>query len=240
MSVINSPFVQYAFLEDEAGGIFLKKDYWQDHKSKEGKNWGAKYKSSFKPYRKRHSGKRGRKFLVFAGLAIIVVALFQFNVFSWEGVKNAGGSVATATSGAFQGAVSWGKDKLGVEDSGTELALPVTSGVVVEEYGLVVNADGEENYHSGVDIQVPEGSEILAAAAGEVTNREEKDDGTIWLTLQHDENWSTVYGRLGEATVEIGDKVEQGDVLGKPKSQILHFEVLEQGKARNPVGYFNN
>ncbi len=216
----------------------MKKDYWQDHKSKEGKNWGAKYKGSFKPYRRRSSGRKGKRFLALAAFAVLIVALFQFNVFSWEGVKDVGSRLASATSGVFQGAVSWSKDKLGIEDSGTEIALPVTSGVVVEEYGLVVNDEGEENYHSGVDIQVPEGSDILAAAAGEVTNREEREDGTIWLTLKHDENWSTVYGRLGESDIQIGDTVEQGDVLGKPMNQILHFEVWEKKKKKNPVSYF--
>ncbi len=216
----------------------MKKDYWHDHKSREGRNWSAKYKGSFKPYRRRSGGKRAKRLLTVAGLAVLVIALFQFNIFSWDGLKGFGGRVASATSGAFDGAVSWSKDKLGIENSETALALPVTSGVVVEEYGLVVGENGEENYHSGVDIQVPEGSEILAAAAGEVTQREEKEDGTIWLTVRHDENWSTIYGRLGESAVAIGDQVEKGDVLGKPKSQILHFEVLEKGENKNPVNYF--
>ena len=39
-------------------------------------------------------------------------------------------------------------------------SLPVSSGVVVEEFGVVLNDEGEENYHGGVDIRIPDGSEI--------------------------------------------------------------------------------
>lgn len=219
----------------------MKKDIWQDYKSKDGSKWGSgndwgkRYKSSYKPYRRRHSGKKGKRLLAIATVAVLVLVLFQFDVFSWDSVKSIGSKI----TGTYESAVSWSKDKVGLEDSGdTTLALPVTSGVVVEEYGLVINDEGEENYHSGIDIQVPDGSEILAAAAGEVIGREEREDGTIWLTLKHDENWSTVYGRLGESERQIGDQVAQGDVLGKPKSQILHFEVLEKDKNKNPVSYF--
>jgi murein DD-endopeptidase MepM/ murein hydrolase activator NlpD len=108
----------------------------------------------------------------------------------------------------------------------------------VEEFGVVTDTDGNEAYHNGIDIQVPADSEILAAADGEVTAVDQHDDATYWITISHEDDWSTVYGRLGESKVAVGDQVVKGDVLGTPASEILHFSVLESGVEKDPVNFF--
>ena len=57
--------------------------------------------------------------------------------------------------------------------------------------------------------------------------------------MKHNGDWSTVYGRLGETGVAVGDTVEKGASLGKPKGDTLHFEVLQNGEQKDPVAYFN-
>ncbi len=139
---------------------------------------------------------------------------------------------------SFSGAKDWGQGKFGSEH--TSFAVPVSSGVVVEDFGVVADAEGNEAYHKGIDIQVPADSEILAAADGVVADISKHEDETYWITLKHEKHWSTIYGRLGETTLAVGDEVKKGDVLGRPAGEILHFEVLEDEIEKDPVRYFNS
>lgn len=209
--------------------------YYQEHKYKAAardRSWGRR--RGFRP------GSNGKSHLmVLVGvLAIVGVIFWQTEALSFAGIKSGVSSVTASIGKSFDQAMAWSNEKLGLDDS--QFALPVSSGVVVEEYGVVLNEAGEESYHSGVDIQVPAGSEILAAEAGEVIAVDNHDDSTFWVTISHQGGWSTVYGRLGEAKVAVGDPVEKGTVLGVPMKETLHFEVLEDGTQKNPVNYFGN
>lgn len=190
--------------------------------------------SSFQRFTRKRSGK---KFAFICG--VILVLLFTLAQFSplGDGLKSALNSGKTSVVTAFQSAFAWGKERLGM-DGATNFAVPVSSGVVVEQFGVVSDAEGNEAYHNGIDIQVPAGSEVLAAAAGEVTAVDQHDDSTYWVTVRHKDDWSTVYGRLGESKVAVGDSVAQGDVLGTPANEILHFEVLKNDTEQDPVNYF--
>ena len=194
---------------------------------------------SYNRYRRYGKGYYGgkKKKAAFFGGALLVLMLIVFEFTSIGGrlgdLVSKGGDTAMT---AFHQAVDWGKSRLGRED--TSFAVPVSSGVVVEEFGVIADADGKESYHKGIDIQVPAGSEVLAAADGKVSDVSQHDDGTYWITVAHERNWSTVYGRLGEAKVAVGDEVKKGDVLGTPANEILHFEVLEDQTEKDPVRYF--
>lgn len=190
--------------------------------------------NGFRRFAKRRSGKK----IAFIGGAILVL-LFTVMQFSpaGSGMKNALNSGKDSALTAFQTAFAWGRDKLGLPGD-VSLTVPVSSGVVVEEFGVISDAEGNEAYHNGIDIQVPTGSEILAAADGEVTAVDQHDDSTYWVTISHKDDWSTVYGRLGESKVAVGDQVAKGDVLGTPANEILHFSVLEGDTEKDPVNYF--
>lgn len=89
-----------------------------------------------------------------------------------------------------------------------------------------------------VDFRVPEGDPIVAAAAGEVmavtwevglpANLDLGD--ALILYIDHGDGWFTRYVHLQGITVEVGDPVEMGDVIGysgKTGTQgaHLHFEL---------------
>lgn len=182
-----------------------------------------------------YGGKKKKAAFLGGALLILLLVVFQFSALGesiGKWTSKGGDSVATA----FHQAIAWGKSHFGNGDA--SFAVPVSSGVVVEEFGVVADADGKESYHKGIDIQVPAGSEVLAAADGKVSDVSQHDDGTYWITVTHEQNWSTVYGRLGEAKVAVGDEVSKGDVLGVPANEILHFEVLEDQVEKDPVHYF--
>lgn len=190
----------------------------------------------YKNYRKFGRKRRKGTSVVFVGGVILLLLVLLQHSSVGDSVKSSVAEGGSRVVALFDQALDWGKTQFGGEDA--SFTVPVNSGVVVEEYGVVADADGNEAYHKGIDIQVPAGSEVLAAADGKVTDVSEHDDGTFWVTLRHEQNWSTVYGRLGKANVAVGDEVKKGDPLGTPANEILHFEVLEDETSKDPVGYF--
>lgn len=177
---------------------------------------------------------KSRIALIGGGILLLLVAIFSFSSFG-DSLKNTASHGTERLTALYHQALAWGQGKVGTD---TSFAVPVNSGVVVEEFGVVTDVDGNDAYHKGIDIQVPAGSEVLAAADGKVADVAEHDDGTFWITVEHEQNWSTVYGRLGMASVAVGDEVKKGDSLGTPANEILHFEVLEGETEKDPVGYF--
>ena len=179
--------------------------------------------------------KRGGK-VVFTVGAVLVLVL----TLSWFGHGAALKSAFLEGRDHFvsvaKEAWTWGSESLTGKDIG--FSVPVSSGVVVENFGIVADAEGNDAYHNGIDIKIPADSEVLAAADGTVSDLSEHDDGTVWVTITHAQHWSTVYGRLGEVRVAVGDKVTKGAVIGKPAANILHFEVREDEVEKDPVRYF--
>lgn len=66
-----------------------------------------------------------------------------------------------------------------------------------------------------------------------------------YVLISHDGTYSTLYGHLAQATVSVGDYVNQGDTIGYigctgwSTGDHLHFEVRVNGAAQNPLNYVN-
>ncbi|NLM37591.1 MAG: peptidoglycan DD-metalloendopeptidase family protein [Firmicutes bacterium] len=91
--------------------------------------------------------------------------------------------------------------------------VPPVAGKVTKRSGWEKKA-GEWRYHSGVDLAVPPGTPVVAAAAGMVA--EIKTDaalGTVVL-LDHGHGWQSLYGQLTGVQVATGQQVAQGALLG--------------------------
>lgn len=104
-------------------------------------------------------------------------------------------------------------------------------------------ADGEE-FHTGLDLAMPTGTEIRAAQDGVVTCAEISDTGYgNHVILQHDGSLSTLYGHCSELLVQEGQQVKRGDVIalvgstGNSTGPHVHFEVMENGVEVDPVPY---
>lgn len=97
--------------------------------------------------------------------------------------------------------------------------------------------------HNGVDLASAYGSNILAAAEGDVIiSRNSGWNGGYgsYVVIKHGNGTQTLYGHLSATTVNAGDHVQQGQVIGKMgnSGQVtgvtgihLHFEIRG---ARNP------
>ena len=89
-------------------------------------------------------------------------------------------------------------------------------GRVSGNYGNQRILNGEpRSPHLGIDIAVPAGTPVKAAADGEVSLAEADlfyTGGTI--TLDHGHAVSTIYSHLDEVHIAVGDVVVQGQVIG--------------------------
>jgi murein DD-endopeptidase MepM/ murein hydrolase activator NlpD len=103
--------------------------------------------------------------------------------------------------------------------------------------------------HEGVDIVLPQGSQVRAAADGVVfLARDGGQRGFSYILLGHRDGYATLYGHLSAFTVETGDYVSRGQVIGlsggRPGSHgagpmttgsHLHFEVIQRGVHVDPL-----
>ncbi|HHW56911.1 MAG TPA: M23 family metallopeptidase [Clostridia bacterium] len=96
--------------------------------------------------------------------------------------------------------------------------------------------------HTGIDIDVPVGTEVKAALDGVVmlVDEQNPDLGKV-IVLRHANDVRTVYAHLSEILVKKGEQVKQGDIIGKTgdtgkvTAPHLHFEVWENGKPVDPL-----
>ena len=108
-------------------------------------------------------------------------------------------------------------------------------------YGLI---NGKA--HNGIDILAGQGADVLAAADGTVTEVEYDRERGNYLVLDHGNGLTTVYAHCLSVGVKTGDTVKAGETVaavgatGMATGPHLHFEVRQDGKAQNPVAYFDS
>lgn len=129
-------------------------------------------------------------------------------------------------------------------------AAPATSGVETLRWpvqGQVITAFGAQDgnvRNDGIDISVPEGSDVKAAENGVVIYAGSglKEYGNTVL-IRHDDGLVTVYGHADELSVARGDTVSRGQVIarsgmsGAATQPKLHFEVRENATPVDPTRY---
>ncbi|HUW69153.1 MAG TPA: M23 family metallopeptidase [bacterium] len=90
------------------------------------------------------------------------------------------------------------------------------------------------------------GDEVRASQGGEVTTSgspEWSPSGSSYVIVAGDDGLEYRYVHMADLEVQQGDRVEQGEPLGKmdavgaPGGVHLHFEIREDGKAQNPRNY---
>jgi murein DD-endopeptidase MepM/ murein hydrolase activator NlpD len=124
------------------------------------------------------------------------------------------------------------------------LIWPV-DGPVVSGFGSRT-INGSYEYHPGIDIAVPSGTPIRAAAAGTVIFTEpEASSGGYgnYTCIDHGGGLSTCYAHQETFAVSAGQQVAQGQVIGYSDctgycfGPHLHFEVRIDGEVTDPMAY---
>ena len=93
--------------------------------------------------------------------------------------------------------------------------MPV-EGIISGIYGSQRILNGKPKWpHYGIDIAAKKGTKIKASGSGIVTMAEEDlyyTGGTI--IMDHGHGISTIYSHLEKLMVKVGDKIEQGEIIG--------------------------
>lgn len=115
-------------------------------------------------------------------------------------------------------------------------------GRITSPYGVRV-LSGRKEFHSGIDIGAPTGTNIVAAESGMVSYAGYMRGFGNVIILSHNRGYSTVYGHNLVNIVKNGQYVKKGSIIGKvgrtgnASGSHLHFEVRLSGKPVNPLSY---
>jgi septal ring factor EnvC (AmiA/AmiB activator) len=93
---------------------------------------------------------------------------------------------------------------------------------------------------NGIEIDSPEDAPVAAVYAGTVAFAEHFKGYGLMVVLDHGGKHHTLYAHLSEASVEVGQKVLAGDILGKAGQaggSGLYFEVRFQGRPEDPLDW---
>jgi len=126
--------------------------------------------------------------------------------------------------------------------SASGLIWPV-SGPIMSPYGPRCLPNGDCAFHPGIDIGVPTGTPIKAAAAGTVIYSGWMDGYGNLVVIDHGSGLATAYAHQSSIAAGNGASVSQGQVIGYVGctgycfGPHLHFEVRVNGEPVNPLGY---
>ena len=105
-----------------------------------------------------------------------------------------------------------------------------------------MTVQGSWRLHSGVDIGLAPGSNVIAAAAGKVSEVKRSDDGQFMVTIDHGNGWKSVYAGLANSQAHTGQEVIKGVILGTTgpftcnrKDPGFHFAIYHDEQPVNPV-----
>jgi murein DD-endopeptidase MepM/ murein hydrolase activator NlpD len=113
---------------------------------------------------------------------------------------------------------------------------------VTSHFGYRVHPiTGARDYHMGIDIAVPIGTDILAAQDGTVTFAGVSGGYGYVVVIEDGNGLVTKYAHCSSILVSVGTEVKAGDVIAKSGDSgdstgpHLHFEVIRNGEYLNPL-----
>ncbi|HET7266132.1 MAG TPA: M23 family metallopeptidase [bacterium] len=119
-------------------------------------------------------------------------------------------------------------------------------GIVTSRFGWRVHPIfGGREFHTGMDIATRYGSPVVAACAGLVRFVGWKSGYGRIVVLDHDGGIETAYSHLSAALVSPGQRVTQGQLIGRignsgwSTGPHLFFEVRRNGVPLDPARYLN-
>lgn len=116
-----------------------------------------------------------------------------------------------------------------------------TEGRITSPYGMRRSPlTRRYNFHQGIDIGAPYGSQVRAAADGTVTVARYRAGWGNLIIINHG-TYSTYYAHLRRFLIKPGDKVEKGQLVaevgstGYSTGPHLHFEIHINGNTIDPL-----
>ena len=100
-------------------------------------------------------------------------------------------------------------------------------------------------FHKGVDIAAPMGTDVYCAAKGKVIFAGQKSGYGNCVIIEHGNGLATLYGHLSKILVDANQQVKIGDVIakvgntGRSTGPHLHYEVRKNNTPINPKLFLN-
>ena len=120
------------------------------------------------------------------------------------------------------------------------------AGAVADRFGYRDHpVDGGEKFHYGVDIDGESGAVISCFAEGKVTVIGESSDLGKYITVLHENGYTTLYAHCSRITASTGQLVKLGDPIaevgqsGNATGPHLHFELHADTVYLNPIYYIS-
>ena len=135
-------------------------------------------------------------------------------------------------------AADGGAESKGAESKGDAPLMWPLKGVLYGRYGVRAG-----RRHDGIDIAAPEGTTVLAAAAGTIIYAGEQAGYGAIVIVRHENGLVTLYAHNARLLVGDGARVRRGEPIakvgqtGRTTGPHLHFEVRDATRPRNPLLY---
>lgn len=101
----------------------------------------------------------------------------------------------------------------------------------------------KSEFHSGLDIGAPVGTQVKAPAPGTVVFAGTHPEYGQALIVDHGNDTKSLYGHLSRLSVTVNQTVHRGDVIalsgntGRSSGPHLHYEIQVKGQPVNPTSY---
>ncbi|MFH0735767.1 MAG: peptidoglycan DD-metalloendopeptidase family protein [bacterium] len=125
-----------------------------------------------------------------------------------------------------------------------KLNWPVKSGKIVRKFGENKNERLKTvtlNY--GIDIKTSSSTSVSVVAEGIVSAIDWIPGFGSVIIITHKNDFRTVYGHVGDISINEGDRVKRGTVIGSVneslEGNILHFEIWNDRNYQNPEGWLS-
>lgn len=122
------------------------------------------------------------------------------------------------------------------------LRTPVDGARVTSGFGMRRHPiQGYTKMHKGMDFGAPTGTPIFAAGDGVVSRANWFSGYGKYVSIKHNNTYSTAYAHMSLIAVKPGQRVKQGQVIGRVGSTgnstgpHLHFEIIKAGVQINPA-----
>ena len=129
--------------------------------------------------------------------------------------------------------------------TGESFLYPLPGGATLTSpYGYRVHPiTGNYSLHNGVDLAIGAGTPIYATKSGYVTTATYNYAYGYYVTINHMDGFSSLYGHMTNFIVSDGQYVNRGDTIGYVGStgwstgSHLHFTIYYNGSTVNPMSY---
>jgi murein DD-endopeptidase MepM/ murein hydrolase activator NlpD len=124
---------------------------------------------------------------------------------------------------------------------------PVVDVMYSSDFGWRIDPfTGKNAMHEGVDFMAPEGTPVLASAAGIVVYADSHPQYGNMVEIDNGNDIVTRYAHASSLLVKVGQVVRRGQEIarvgstGRATGNHLHFEVRYKGIAQNPVRFLQS